>query len=647
MNMSLHRKAVPPLSGRNSSFEKTRVVIDQDILSPIDNTTIVSSLSQSDDDVSTPRNIIHPQRRTLKKLTDVFNMNKTQSIIPITPIAKNTSDLEFMNENNILLDIKTLENEFQNKEKDLLQCKMQTFLGDLVRKCLVYNIAFFHDIVRVVYIDIPFNQQDIINCRICVHSMEFTHIQLLHSFIKILQKVQDQNEIIVSTICRLLINDLFQQQLTIDMFIKLGSFLEICKSKEFEIFDLNSIEPYYALENDSFIITQASNNSLIQLVFSRIVQTNQFMEDYIHFTPYISNFKTTFETFLNVLHSIEQNESDCSISKEWIMFSVIRFEKMISHWITVMGNGIKEECPRLFYHISTSLKSSSTLTPKFKKDLDGVIKVFSKFTRRPSKLEPYKSTHVNMLLKELTNTNYIKTNDIHTQQSSQQITSKDKILRYSKMVLSVLNQCKSSLLTQQLILVDQSMFSKINTYDLYLKNDGGSLEQYINGCRKIEEVLIEILCNQNTTKDIIKKCISIAKKCITYHNFNISFILYSVLTRTSVSNSNVWNKLEKKSLNKYSKLQELYSIGRNHYNYRIIYEGSPFPKVPILSIWMHDIVNINEIPTFADDEKYLINVAKIRSLSSMIKSLKSVQQNTYIFNEDSRLLSLLNGVYSL
>ncbi|KAL7719056.1 Ras-GEF domain-containing protein [Entamoeba marina] len=137
------------------------------------------------------------------------------------------------------------------------------------------------------------------------------------------------------------------------------------------------------------------------------------------------------------------------------------------------------------------------------------------------------------------------------------------------------------------------------------------------------------------------KCIKIAKRCLDYNDFNLSYIFYSVLSKISTTQRSTWNKLDKKFIQRYDNLQEIFSIRRNHNNYRILYESRPYPKIPILSLWMHDIVNINEISTFNGEDKKYVNFNKIRLLSTHLKSLKTPQMTKFPFERDDGIVNLL------
>ncbi|EKE37618.1 hypothetical protein ENUP19_0219G0022 [Entamoeba nuttalli] len=634
--VSLTGPLSPSFKKRGRTFSQTRNASFDKKSSPL-------FLNEGINENESPR-----RRNTIKKLTDVIKISPVlkrneiepislQETIPISvmDLAHEMIEEKDFNETLMEEDVLILLNKIIPKADFWKQTKgekeLKTKFGQVILKCYKHSIFFFEDETRCSKVKIPFDEQDIVNCRICVHAMEITHCELLRCFIKILKRIKDVNENNIQIICKIMISGGFMKTFGVDLFIKLGTFLELCKQKESDVFDLQSREPFYTLEGRSLIITHCSNEVMLQMIFSRIQQIGQFMEDYIAFTPYICDFQTTFENFIKILDGIEKDSKNVNVSKDWMIFGISRFEKMIICWINIMGNAIREECSYLFNRINAVIQRSSLLTTKFKKELPLLLKQYSQPRTSLSKLAPYDIKHVNQLFDEK-RMSIVRTKN--TLKNVKEINETIDSIKY------YFTSMKTSFFTQQLIIFDQEVLSQVMKYDLYLHNEEGTLERYIKAMRCIEDIFIDITCNESTKKSI-KKSIKIAKECFEESDFNMSYLVFSCLSSSFSQCSELWNKIEKKHIQTFEKLQEVYSISRNFNNYRISFENRAFPKVPILSLWMHDIVNINEQETFTDPQKRYLNLSKMRSLSSVLKLLHYSQTIKYEFHKDQRCVMTL------
>ena len=124
---------------------------------------------------------------------------------------------------------------------------------------------------------------------------------------------------------------------------------------------------------------------------------------------------------------------------------------------------------------------------------------------------------------------------------------------------------------EQIVLFDQYLLRKIVKYDLYLQHKNGTLDHYVSCLASLEDVFIEILCKKPTKKDI-QLMIKLCRMCYKIGNFNISYLLFSCLSHCSIVCNSVWKTIEKKYSQRFDKLQEMYSIVRNHHNYRVKFE---------------------------------------------------------------------------
>ncbi|KAL7719057.1 Ras-GEF domain-containing protein [Entamoeba marina] len=422
---------------------------------------------------------ISPRRRrnTIMKLSEALKFNpitKLQKIeynkikinerIPETvlDLAHSTCQNTNINEMDIERDIEQFNLETKNTKTDhppLDLNHMKTDIGKLISLYYNYHLFLFEDEKRVGNIKIPFDDNDVTDCRICVHTMELTHMELLRCFIKILENVKDSNEFIIETFCKLILKKGYRNAFAIDSFVKMGTFIEVCKIKESEVFGLQTRDPFYIIDGNSMVLSEASNEILMKLVFSRTQETSNFMEDYIHFTPYITNFEETFENFVKILNNLNQQSKEVSYSKDWMIFCISRFEKMIIYWLSVMEDAIYKQAPKLFNRIGNVIGSSNILTSQFKKEISLLLQRYSNVKDVTNQFHPYDKNHVQMIFGEN------RCSIINTTESGD-VSNVFEIIDKIKLFLKTV---ETEEVTKQLILFDQETLSKVCTYDLYLK----------------------------------------------------------------------------------------------------------------------------------------------------------------------------------
>ncbi|ELP85442.1 hypothetical protein EIN_087640 [Entamoeba invadens IP1] len=591
-----------------------------------------------------------PKRRnTIKKLTDMIKTSTNfrtrvdiESVgltdcIPthVLDLAHEVVEEKFINESVMENDVDVLMKEIIPSSDAWKQSKsekeMSTKFGKLLLKCFTHSIYIFEDETRCGRVKIPYTESDVVECRICVHAMEVTHCELLRCFVKYLKRLRDANENFMQMICRVMVCGGFVRTMSIDLLLRIGCFLDLCKNKEQDVFDLQSREPFYIVSGRTLVITHCSNEVMLQIVFSRINQFGQFLEDYIQFTPYIADFPTTFESFVKVLDQLEKDSKDMRVTKEWIAFGVNRYEKMIMTWLDIMGNAIREQCAYLFERVKAVLVRSTLMTQKFKGELTETLKKYAEPRTSLSKMSPYTNKHVESLFDQK------RASIVRSRITLKNV---EEINRIISTVKKAFFDMDKKVFAQQVILFDQTGLCQVMKYDMYLRNEEGSLERYIKGLRCFEDIMVDILCSEPKKEDV-EKAIKVAKECYDENDFNIAFIIYSVLSRSSTTCAAIWEKVDKKYIQIYEKLQDTFSISKNHNNYRVLFEMRPFPKIPILSLWMHDVVNINEMDTFILPDKKYLNLAKIRSLSEFLKLINTAQLNKYEYVHNDEVIDSL------
>ncbi|KAL7715970.1 hypothetical protein QTN25_006663 [Entamoeba marina] len=148
--------------------------------------------------------------------------------------------------------------------------------------------------------------------------------------------------------------------------------------------------------------------------------------------------------------------------------------------------------------------------------------------------------------------------------------------------------------------------------------------------------------------DILKKpdtygfFIKVAKYCFEKKGYNTCYLLYSTLTQQSMKYPNIWSKIKKSKLQTYSRLQNLFDISNNFKNFRCSCDSEN--GLPLFSVWMHDIVNINTIPSKIENSQ-LFNFCKMRAIGSAVTKLISAQRTVFPFKPHQTVIKVLNDIF--
>lgn len=95
--------------------------------------------------------------------------------------------------------------------------------------------------------------------------------------------------------------------------------------------------------------------------------------------------------------------------------------------------------------------------------------------------------------------------------------------------------------------------------------------------------------------NVIKFWIAVAKECLNRHSFQDAFDVYLGIAGHSVASlKKVWDKLDKDSLSFYEELQDLFDLAHNFINYRNRMASTKRAHIPLLGVYLKDIVPAEE-----------------------------------------------------
>ncbi|EKE42360.1 hypothetical protein ENUP19_0163G0013 [Entamoeba nuttalli] len=181
------------------------------------------------------------------------------------------------------------------------------------------------------------------------------------------------------------------------------------------------------------------------------------------------------------------------------------------------------------------------------------------------------------------------------------------------------------IIAEQLVVYDVNEFKKIPLNDLINSDGSEYFQSYIKVLNKLEDFFIKIM----TTTEAFKYFIKVAQCCIDLYDLNMGHLIFSVIVKQSISCKEQFDGLKKGKKLMYSKIYDLFSIQRNLCRYRNAMKKIPFesPRVPIISIFLKDVISFKEMESFLNGN---INYIKFRALTETIEAMAISQHIPYI-----------------
>ncbi|BFU20629.1 RasGEF domain containing protein [Entamoeba histolytica HM-3:IMSS] len=472
------------------------------------------------------------------------------------------------------------------------------------------------------------------SARILCNGMEVSHFHLLEVMIKVLLPISE------TVLC-----DAFISRFALlddpGKMLHLKLFYETISQNYEIIFVKEKYDPYYIDGVSSREITAASDETMFDLIFDNNYHEEQYMRNFIYFLPYVMKHRDVYATIMNYYNIFNQEHPEDDEMKAFLSWKYVRLERLVLSWLDIMATMICEVEPEFFKELNSSpLLQSEQLTVIFKNKFLNFLKNYDHKHDENTEVEvaPYmKSVARDVLFSIVTE----ETRDEQQIKILLETFTIDPI--YSKdQKTKVVNliQLNPVFLAEQLVLFDLTEFQKIHCHDFYLSRKNNTLETYIKSCQKIEFLALKVMDILKNHK-ICEYFIKVANSCYEMKGYNTCYLIYSTLTTISIKHPDVWSKVKKSKLQIYKKLQILFEIGNNYKNYRSI--STDKEGIPIMTIWMHDIVNINCIPNKID-ELGLFNFSKLRAIGSIITLLHSLQKIQFNFKPYDIVQRVINNI---
>eukprot|EP00842_Homolaphlyctis_polyrhiza_P004890 jgi/Hompol1/5401/HPOL_004387-RA len=139
---------------------------------------------------------------------------------------------------------------------------------------------------------------------------------------------------------------------------------------------------------------------------------------------------------------------------------------------------------------------------------------------------------------------------------------------------------------------------------------------------------------------VLKKFIQLVKESLDLNNFFTTFALIAGLNLTPVQRlKKTWEGLPEKSKKIWSDVEKIADPSRNMKNYRDRLAASATPMVPFLPIYLKDLTFIND--GNQTRVKNMINVEKLRMMSSRVLEITSLAKSDYQFEKKPAVLNYL------
>ncbi|KAL7720161.1 Ras-GEF domain-containing protein [Entamoeba marina] len=208
----------------------------------------------------------------------------------------------------------------------------------------------------------------------------------------------------------------------------------------------------------------------------------------------------------------------------------------------------------------------------------------------------------------------------------------EKITTYSFVTLP------TELISGQLVRYDAQMISQIPLNQIYLIEKSSQMKKYIDNLSRFEKFVLDLLVDKATFQLFIK----VAWNCVELGDFNIAFLLFSCVSQRSMKHPSIINNM-KKTKNIFEKLETLFSISKNHQNYRNAFQfESPLKRIPIISIWIHDM--ISQVEGDIINEGF-VDVARLRKIDKFIKQLTDSQKVDHKIESVDSLTHFFDSIF--
>jgi len=257
---------------------------------------------------------------------------------------------------------------------------------------------------------------------------------------------------------------------------------------------------------------------------------------------------------------------------------------------------------------------------------------------------------INQLLSDLENLNQKREENV---KSVLKIASLPEIFVPLPLILSY-----SHLLAKQLCMVDIENFKKIKVSEFYKKAwnknsryvDAPNLTHIAETSTKLSRLTSYlILMNKKSTIRVIlfQYLIDLCEQLVRLRNYNSAFAIYLGLSSHAVQRlfpTLIEPTLEKEAKEVYqTKLKQLFSSSNNMEMLRAKQNETMIPAVPYLGVYLSEILFMEEMKDYIDEEKKMLNLTKFSLLSEKIFRVLQFKES-YGFHKVDNIMHFLKGI---
>jgi len=255
---------------------------------------------------------------------------------------------------------------------------------------------------------------------------------------------------------------------------------------------------------------------------------------------------------------------------------------------------------------------------------------------------------ISQLLSDLENLNQRKEDNIR---SVLKVASLPEIFVPLPIILSY-----SHLLAKQLCIVDIENFKRIKVTEFYRKCwtkeskyvEAPNLTLIAEMSTKLSRLTSYlILMNKKNTVRVIlyQYLIDLCDQLVRLRNFNSAFAIYLGLAGHAVQRLKplIEPNLEKEPREVFNNLKHLFSSSNNMEVLRAKQNEVMTPAVPYLGVYLSELLFIEEMKDYVDNEKKMLNFAKFALLSEKINKVTAFKES-YGFHKVDNILNFIKGI---
>ena len=204
----------------------------------------------------------------------------------------------------------------------------------------------------------------------------------------------------------------------------------------------------------------------------------------------------------------------------------------------------------------------------------------------------------------------------------------NKSILKNSVLAGQINDVKSSLFARQLTLFDSKLLQDVDIYESVYSKERPTLDFYCSVIDKMGRwVTHAIKIDTGNEIERMEYFVKVAMKCYQLHSFNMSYLIYTGVTHSSLNST--FQKLSRKSLKMIDELKKLFDLSLNYYNYRKMYAVSSTPKIPILPIWLGDLIHSETSYMNNKTENGLLRMDALRTFTDVLVMINHSQRVPY------------------